>query len=357
MPAPTDSKVQPYDAILIVSFGGPEKHDDVIPFLETVLRGKNIPRERMLEVADHYYHFDGRSPINDHTREIIALLEKELAAKGPQLPIYWGNRNWHPFLADTLSRMADEGVRRAIAFVTSAYGSYSSCRQYLDDIERAREQVGARAPAVDKIRSYYNHAGFIEPMAEHVREALESFPAGDRDTVGLIYTAHSIPTSMAANSRYVEQLKEAAGLVSERVGRKEWELVFQSRSGPPSQPWLEPDICDHIRRLAQSQRPHNIVVVPIGFLSDHIEVLFDLDMQAQEVAGQAGVKMVRAATVGVHPRFIQMIRELIVERVSGVKERPALGTLGPEPDFCAADCCPRPQRPAMTGRGQSGTRE
>jgi ferrochelatase len=344
----------PYDAVLIVSFGGPEKHEDVLPFLEIVLRGKNIPRERLLEVADHYYHFDGRSPINDHNRAILALLEKELSAKGPRLPIYWGNRNWHPFLADTLLRMAGDGVRRALALVTSAYGSYSSCRQYLEDIERARLEVGAGAPAVDKIRSYYNHAGFIEPMAEHVREALESFSAAARAGVEIVYTAHSIPSSMAATSKYVAQLEEAAGLVSERVGRRQARLVFQSRSGPPSQPWLGPDICDYLRELGASGRARDVVVVPIGFLSDHIEVLFDLDTQAREVAAQAGLNMVRAATVGVHPKFITMIRELIVERVSGAAERPALGTLGAEPDVCGADCCPRPQRPVMhdkPGRG------
>ena len=350
MPEESTQALPPYDAVLIVSFGGPEKHEDVLPFLEIVLRGKNIPRERMLEVAEHYYHFDGRSPINDHNRAILTLLEKELAAKGPRLPIYWGNRNWHPFLADTLRRMADAGVRRALAFVTSAYGSYSSCRQYLEDIERARQEAGERAPAVDKIRNYYNHPGFIEPMAEHVREALENFPAGSRERVEIVYTAHSIPSSMAANSKYVAQLEEAASLVSERIGRRQARLVFQSRSGPPSQPWLGPDICDYLRELAASGRTCDVVVVPIGFLSDHIEVLFDLDTQARGVAAAVGLNMARAATVGVHPKFIAMIRELILERVSGATERPVLGVLGPEPDFCAADCCPRPQRLAMQGQ-------
>jgi ferrochelatase len=354
MPDEPSQALPPYDAVLIVSFGGPEQHEDVLPFLEIVLRGKNVPRERLLEVAGHYHHFDGRSPINDHNRAIVDLLEKELAAKGPRLPVYWGNRNWHPFLADTLRRMAGDGVRRALAFVTSAYGSYSSCRQYLEDIERARREAGESAPAVDKIRSYYNHPGFIEPMAEHVREALEGFPAVSREGVEIVYTAHSIPSSMAATSKYVAQLEEAAGLVSERVGRQEARLVFQSRSGPPSQPWLGPDICDYLRELAASGRARDVVVVPIGFLSDHIEVLFDLDTQAREVAAQAGLNMVRAATVGVHPKFIAMIRELIMERVSGAAERPVLGALGAEPDFCAADCCPLPQRRAMhdkPGRG------
>jgi ferrochelatase len=338
--------VLPYDALLVVSFGGPEKHEDVLPFLETVLRGKNVPRKRLLEVAGHYYHFDGKSPINDHTRALISLLEKELAGKGPRLPVYWGNRNWHPFLADTIGRMADDGVRRALAFVTSAYGSYSSCRQYLEDIERARAEVGARAPIVEKIRNFYNHPGFIEPMAAHVREALATFPPESRPAVELVYTAHSIPASMARTSKYAGQLEEASRLVSERAGRSEARLVFQSRSGPPSQPWLEPDICDYLRELAASQRTRDVVVAPIGFLSDHLEVLFDLDTEAREVARELGLNMVRAATVGVHPRFITMIRELIVERVYAKEERPALGALGPEPDFCPADCCPRPQRPA-----------
>ena len=352
MPQAPGQSSQPYDALLIVSFGGPEKHADVLPFLEIVLRGKNIPRERLLEVAEHYYHFDGKSPINDHNRELLSLIQKELAAKGPHLPVYWGNRNWHPFLADTLRQMANDGIRRALAFVTSAYGSYSSCRQYLEDIDRARQDAGEQAPIVEKIRSYYNHPGFIEPMAENVREALNLFPEDSRRSVQLVYTAHSIPMSMAKKTRYVAQLEQAAQLVTRRVGAERTRFVFQSRSGPPSQPWLEPDICDYLRELGASGDKDGVVVVPIGFLSDHIEVLFDLDIQAREVAEQAGVKMVRAATVGVHPRFVEMIRELIVERVSGSRERPALGSLGAEPDFCPEDCCPRPQRPAM-GQAQA----
>jgi ferrochelatase len=270
------------------------------------------------------------------------------------LPLYWGNRNWHPFLADALRRMAGDGIKRALAFVTSAYGSYSSCRQYLEDLERARQEVGEGAPAVEKIRNYYNHAGFIEPMAEHVREALEQFPASSRQNVEIVYTAHSIPSSMAVNSKYVAQLEQAAWLVSERMGRPQARLVYQSRSGPPAQPWLGPDICDYLRELAASRRTRDVVVVPIGFLSDHIEVLFDLDTQAKEVATQAGLNMVRAATVGVHPKFIAMIRELIVERVNGVRERPVLGDSDAEPDVCAADCCPRPQRPAMPEQAGAG---
>ncbi len=337
----------PYDAILLVSFGGPEKREDVMGFLENVLRGKNVPRERMLEVAEHYDHFDGKSPINDHNRALIAALEAELAEKGPQLPVYWGNRNWHPLLADTMQKMAGDGVRRALAFVTSAYSSYSSCRQYLEDISRAQAEVGPNAPAVDKLRLFYNHPGFIEPMIENVEAALARFPRPSRQEVDVVFTAHSIPISMASTCRYVEQLQEASRLVAEGLGRRDWKLVYQSRSGPPSQPWLEPDILDYLREL-HGRGGRAVVVVPIGFLSDHIEVLYDLDTEARALADKLGLKMLRAATVGLHPKFVQMIRELIVECIETEKTRRVLGRFGPEPDVCPAECCPRPQRPAMS---------
>jgi ferrochelatase len=348
MSAAVHSSAGGYDAVLLVSFGGPETHQDVIPFLENVLRGKNVPRERLLEVAEHYYHFDGRSPINDHNRALLTAVEKELAGKGPRLPVYWGNRNWHPFLKDTLKKMAGDGIRRALALVTSAYGSYSSCRQYLDDIARAREEAGPGAPQVDKIRSYYNHPGFVEPMIERLQEALAKLPPASRVAADIVFTAHSIPVSMAAQSRYVAQLEEASRLVSQGAGLRGFRLVFQSRSGPPSQPWLEPDICDYLRQVASSGGARDVVVVPIGFLSDHIEVLFDLDIQAQQVAQACGLNMVRAGTVGLHPRFIAMIRELVTERVEEAAGRVTLGVLGPEPDVCSSDCCPRPQRPAAS---------
>jgi ferrochelatase len=336
----------PYDALLVVSFGGPDGPDDVLPFLENVLRGRNVPRERMLEVAEHYYHFGGRSPINDQNRRLIAALQAEFAAHGPDLPIYWGNRNWHPLLADTLRQMAADGIRHAVAFVTSAYSSYAGCRQYREDIARARQEVGPSAPAVDKLRVFFNHSGFIEPMIEFTQAALAQIPIERRDAAQLIFTAHSIPQSMAAGCRYEQQLREACQLVAEGVGRETWHLVYQSRSGPPQQPWLEPDIGDFLRDQHAVANFRDVVVVPIGFTSDHLEVLYDLDTEVKQLCNELGINMVRAATVGAHPRFIRMIRELIVERTTGSTNRPALGTLGPSPDDCPDDCCVyTPNRP------------
>jgi ferrochelatase len=318
----------------------------VLPFLENVTRGRNVPRERLLEVAEHYHHFGGKSPINEQNRALIAALQQELAARGPRLPIYWGNRNWRPPLADALRQMAADGVKRALAFVTSAYSSYSSCRQYLEDISRARQEVGPAAPAVDKLRVFFNHPGFIEPMVDSVAACLEKIPSRDTDWVTTLFTAHSIPTAMADNCRYVEQLREASRLVAESAGLTRWELVYQSRSGPPHQPWLEPDVCDRIAELDAGGDLRHLLLVPIGFISDHLEVLYDLDVEARALCDRLGVAMHRAPTVGVHPRFVQMIGELIVERMTGAPNRPALGRLGPSHDECLADCCPyQPQRP------------
>jgi ferrochelatase len=340
---------QPYDALLIVSFGGPDGPNDVLPFLENVLRGRNVPRERMLEVAEHYYEFGGRSPINDQNRALIAALGKELAAHGPHLPIYWGNRNWHPLLADTLRQMASDGVRRALAFVTSAYSSYSSCRQYRENIAAAQAEVGAEAPAIDKLRVFFNHPGFIEPMIENVRAALEQIPTDRRDNAKLIFTAHSIPQAMAANCRYEQQLREASRLVAEGLSRQDWTLVYQSRSGPPQQPWLEPDVGDFIETRHKESSIRDAVIIPIGFISDHLEVLFDLDTEVRQLCERLGINMVRAATVGTHPRFVRMIRELIEERMSDSPRRLALGELGPSHDVCPVDCCMyTPTRPPVT---------
>ena len=336
-----------YDAILILSFGGPEKPDDVIPFLENVLRGRNVPRERMLEVAEHYYHFGGKSPINDQNRALIAGLEAELENNGPRLPVYWGNRNWHPYLADTLRQMRADGVQRVLAFVTSVFSSYSGCRQYLEDIQRARAEAGDGAPEVEKLRSFYNHPLFIEAETDRVRSALDEIPADGRASVRLIYTAHSVPVAMAESSDYQKQLNESCRLVSEGVGVGDWQLVYQSRSGPPGQPWLEPDIGDVLRGL-DSGTP--VVIVPIGFISDHMEVLFDLDTEARAIADERGLHMVRAATVGVHPEFLSMIRELILEKIGQIEPR-SVGKYGPNHDVCRADCCPAPARrpsPATT---------
>ena len=302
-----------YDALLVVSFGGPEKREDVIPFLENILRGRNVPRERMLEVAEHYYHFGGRSPINDHNRAFIAALKEAI-----DLPIYWGNRNWHPLLPETVRQMRDDGVKRAVAFVTSAFGSYSGCRQYIENIERARAEAGDGAPVIDKIPPFSTHPGFLEAMADRVRVALEQLPSGR-----LIYTAHSVPISMAQSSPYVAELEQACAAVSAAVGRAEWKLAYQSRSGPPSQPWLEPDVGDYLREIRA-----DAVIVPIGFLSDHMEVIYDLDTEASQLCRELGIRMVRAGTAGTHPAMIRMVAELI--------ER--------EPVACAGTCCAPPVR-------------
>jgi len=325
------------DALLLIAFGGPERPADVLPFLENVLRGRNVPRERMLEVAEHYYHFGGVSPINGQMRELVPLVEAELREHGPQLPVYWGNRNWHPMLADTVRKMRDDGVKHVVAFVMSAYSSYSGCRQYLEDIVRAREAVGPGAPEINKLRLFFNHPGFIEPTAEHVRRALAQLPAA-----ALVFTAHSVPVSMAASSQYEAQLQEACRLVSELVGRNDWRLVYQSRSGPPSQPWLGPDIGDYLREL-HAKGVHDVVIAPIGFISDHMEVLYDLDTEARALCEELGINMVRAATVGNHPAFVSMIAELARERMGEATPR-WLGNLGPSADECRADCCAPPRR-------------
>jgi ferrochelatase len=316
-----------YDAILIVSFGGPECREDVIPFLENVLRGRDVPRARMLEVAEHYYHFDGVSPINQQCSELIGALGERVS-----LPIYWGNRNWHPHLADTVRQMAADGVRRALGIATSAYSSYSGCRQYIENIAAARALAGPNAPAIDKLPPFWRHEGFVAANAERVAAALALIPEGRRSAARLLYTAHSIPLSMAANCRYEEQLVETARRVSERAGHEAWALVWQSRSGPPTQPWLEPDILEHLRSLARNG-VRDVVVSPLGFLGDHMEVLYDLDYEAAALCRDLGLNFVRARTAGTHACVIAMLAELIEERQSGA-----------DLPLCAADCCPAPRR-------------
>ncbi|MFL6334442.1 MAG: ferrochelatase [Pyrinomonadaceae bacterium] len=343
---------QAYDAILFVSFGGPEGMDDVLPFLSNVLRGRNVPESRMREVAHHYELFGGVSPINEQNRRLIAALEQELEKNGPRLPVYWGNRNWHPLLADTLRRMRDDGIRNALAFVTSAYTSYSGCRQYREDIERAREAVGEGAPRVEKLRAYYNHPGFVGPNIENLHAALGQIPSERRPSARVAFTAHSIPAAMAAGCDYERQLLETCCLVASVAGP--WRLVFQSRSGPPTQAWLEPDICDHLRAL-KGEGVTDVVVAPVGFISDHMEVLYDLDTEARQVSEEIGLNMIRAATVGTHPQFVGMIRELILERLDPVVPRRALGTLGPSHDVCAVDCClPGASRPPARPESNAG---
>jgi protoporphyrin/coproporphyrin ferrochelatase len=324
-----------YDALLLLSFGGPERPGDVMPFLENVTRGRGVPRERLESVAEHYHLFGGVSPINQQCRDLKAAIEADFARHDLDLPVYWGNRNWDPFLTDTLRRMKADGVRRAAAFVTSAYSGYSCCRQYLEDIDRARAEVEG-APEIDKLRIYYNHPGFVEPVAENTRAAFDRLPADLREDARLVFTAHSVPTAQPGCASYVAELNDVAGVVAE--GRP-WSLAYQSRSGPPSVPWLEPDIGDHLEKL-HSEGARAAVIVPVGFVSDHMEVKYDLDVEAAELAERLGLRIERAATPGTHPRFVAMVRELLLERDGA--ERPALGGLGPRPDTCAATCCRRP---------------
>jgi ferrochelatase len=342
-----------YDAFLLVSFGGPEGPDEVMPFLQNVTRGRGIPPERLASVAEHYYAVGGVSPINQQCRDMLTAVRADFSASGLSLPLYWGNRNWSPYLTDTVRAMADDGVRRAVAFVTSAYSSYSSCRQYLDDIKRARAEVGPGAPEIDKIRRFFNHPGFIEPFAENALAALDTLPADVREDAHLVFTAHSIPMAMADSSgpgegrRYVAELTEAARLISERTddGSHPWTLAYQSRSGPPSQPWLEPDVCDHLGELAKSGSAA-VVVIPVGFVSDHMEVRHDLDVEAAEAAASLGLAFARAATPGTRPRFASMITELVRERVALLEASPpalgeisALGMIGVPTQTCPDGCC------------------
>ncbi len=325
-----------FDAILVVAFGGPEGMDDVIPFLENVTRGRNVPRERLEEVAHHYELFNGISPINAQNRALIAALRVELDVHGIELPIYFGNRNWDPFLAEALREMADDGIERALAFFTSGYSSYSGCRQYREDLFNAQQDVGPGAPEVLRTRMFFNHAGWIETNAHHVRAALAQVPASRE--AHLAFTAHSIPLAMAQACRYEDQLRESARLVAEDVGAADTALVYQSRSGPPQVPWLEPDILDHLRALAE-RGITDVVVSPIGFVSDHLEVLFDLDVEARRTAAELGLNLVRASSASTHPRFVAMIRELIEERLGLRSGRPVIGRFGASHDVCPVDCC------------------
>jgi len=336
----------PVDSILIVSFGGPEGIEDVLPFLENVLRGKNVPKDRMLEVFEHYKQFNGISPINEQCRQLIAAIEKECNRRNLNLPIYWGNRNWHPMLADTIGKMATEGRKRAIAFFTSMFSCYSGCRQYRENIAAAQAEVGSGSPWIEKIRKGFNHPGFISAQKNCLEQALVQLPEDVRANTLVLFSAHSIPKAMADHSRYEEQLREAAKLICKAANHDSWELVYQSRSGPPQQPWLEPDICDRIEQLHTEKGIKRIVVQPLGFISDHMEVLFDLDHEAADLCAEKGIQFIRAATVGVHPHFISMIVDLIEERLSLDTERPFLGGYGPSHDLCPANCCLYPQ----TGR-------
>ncbi|MDQ4086083.1 MAG: ferrochelatase [Actinomycetota bacterium] len=353
-------EVDPYDALLVVSFGGPEHPDDVVPFLENVTRGRDIPRERLMEVGEHYFGFGGRSPINDQNRALVAAIEAELSAHGIAVPVYWGNRNWRPYLTDTVAEMASDGVRRAACFVTSAYASYSGCRQYRENLFDAVTAVPG-APRLDRLRHYYNHPGFVEPFVDAVLEAGTRVSAGAR----LVFVTHSVPVSMDEGSgpdgnAYSHQHRlvaaEVAGRVAARTGTVPlWDLVFCSRSGPPHVPWLEPDVNDHLEMLAEYDEP-GVVVVPIGFVSDHMEVVYDLDTEAAGTAERLGLPYARAATPGVDPRFVAMVRDLLAERAAAERgeptDRATVSGSAPSWDVCPAGCCPNPvaDRPALCGR-------
>jgi ferrochelatase len=353
--------VLPYDALLLLSFGGPEGPEDVVPFLENVTRGRGIPRERLAAVGEHYFLFGGVSPINGQNRALRAAIREDLAAAGVDLPVYWGNRNWRPFLVDTLREMADDGIRRALVFITSAYSSYSGCRQYREDLAAAVEQAGvAGVLTLDKIRSYFDHPGFVEPFADAAVAALEGLAPELRDEAELVFVTHSVPSSYSETSDYVPQHRAVAQLVADRLAARtghgaDWTLVYCSRSGPPTQSWLEPDVCDHLRERAAADAKA-VLLVPIGFVSDHMEVVYDLGTQATEVAGKLGLPLARAATPGVAPAFVAMVRELLIERAAAERgetvTRPGLSALGPKPDVCAAGCCPNPRgpKPALCGR-------
>ena len=326
------------DAVLLLSFGGPQGLDDVLPFLERVTAGRGIPRERLAEVGAHYAHFGGVSPINDQCQAMQTALQTALDAAGYSLKVYWGNRNWHPFLEDTVAQMTRDGVRHAVAFATSAYSSYSGCRQYRQDIERARSAVGGQAPRIDKIRPFFDHPGFVKPFIEATHEALSRLAVVE--PVPLVFTAHSIPVVMAEACDYETQLLATMDLVAEGASPlSPRALVWQSRSGPPTVPWLEPDVNDHLRELAAAGY-QRAVLVPIGFISDHIEVLWDLDHEATQTSAEVGMVIERATTPGTKPcaAFITMVKELIEERL-GIGEPQALSALAPRPFDCAPACC------------------
>ncbi|PYC86174.1 ferrochelatase [Streptomyces tateyamensis] len=360
----------PYDALLLLSFGGPEGPEEVVPFLENVTRGRGIPKERLAEVGQHYFLFGGVSPINAQNRELLAALRKDFAEHGLDLPVYWGNRNWAPYLVDALRELVDDGHRRIAVLATSAYAGYSGCRQYRENLADALATLAAEGrpePTVDKLRHFYNHPGFVEPMVEATLAALADLPEELRAGAELAFTTHSIPTAMADSSgapddparatpggAYVAQHLEVAGLIAAAVAGatgvadRRWQLVYQSRSGAPHIPWLEPDICDHLTQRQQGGADA-VVMVPIGFVSDHMEVKYDLDTEAVARAAELGLPVARAATVGADPRFTAAVRELLLERAAAERGEPvrrcALGALGPSHDRCPAACCPNPRAP------------
>ncbi|MGA9869860.1 MAG: ferrochelatase [Rhodococcus sp. (in: high G+C Gram-positive bacteria)] len=350
-----------FDALLVLSFGGPEEPAHVRPFLENVTRGRGVPPERLDEVVEHYMHFGGVSPINALNRDIIAAVEAELFSAGIELPVYFGNRNWHPMVEDTVAQMKADGVRRALVFPTSAWGGYSGCRQYHEDVARARDAVGADAPDLLKIRQYYDHPLMVDAFGDAITAAVESLPSERRAGARLVFTAHSIPTAADVNAGppadgghlYSRQVADASRLAAAAAGIDDYDLVWQSRSGPPQVPWLEPDICDHLDTVAD-RGVDAVVICPIGFVSDHLEVVWDLDTEAEEKAKERGIALARAATPGTDPRFAHMAVELVREHLDGIPPRRvgAVSSYGStlNGQRCALQCCEQPTRPARPSR-------
>jgi ferrochelatase len=324
-----------FDAVLLLSFGGPEGPEQVRPFLENVTRGRGIPPERLDEVAEHYQHFGGVSPINGINRRLIEVLRTELAERGNPLPIYFGNRNWEPYVEDTVTAMRDNGVRRAAVFATSAWGGYSSCTQYVEDIARGRAAAGPQAPELVKLRHYFDHPLFVEMFAEAVGTAAATLPAELRDDARLVFTAHSIPTAADARhgpNLYSRQVAYATRLVAAAAGYRrhdgsDYDLVWQSRSGPPQVPWLEPDVGDHLAALAAAGA-RAVIVCPIGFVADHIEVVWDLDSELREQADELGIALARSPTPNADRRFARLAADLVDELRT---DTPPARTAGPDP--------------------------
>ncbi len=354
----------PYDALLLVSFGGPEQPEDVVPFLQNVTRGRGIPVERLVEVGAHYQQFGGKSPINDLNRAFLAAIREDFEAAGLGLPVYWGNRNWDPYLADVVREMRDDGVRRAACFLTSAYSSYSSCRQYREDLAEAVASVPG-APQLDRLRAYFNHPGFVAAVTDASLAAIAELDDDARHGARIVFVTHSIPTAMNAASgpgggAYVTQHLSIAREVTDRIRRVTgihagYDVVYCSRSGAPHVPWLEPDINDWLRHLADDPAVTAAVMVPIGFVSDHMEVVYDLDTEAMTTAKKVGLPAVRAATAGLDQRFVAVVRDLLLERAATERgehpERLKIGSLPASPDLCAAGCCRnlKDDRPALGG--------
>jgi ferrochelatase len=370
--APYATEPQPYDGLLLAGFGGPEGQDDVIPFLRNVTRGRGIPDERLEEVAHHYRHFGGVSPINAQNRALKAALEAELARRGIDLPVYWGNRNWAPYLEDAVTEAAAQGSTRLLAFATSAYSSFSSCRQYREDFARVLTGTGlAETVTIDKIRQFFDHPGFVDAFVPGVLDALAHLRDAGAGQTRVLFTTHSIPVDDARRSgprdldlgdggAYEAQHRAVAEAVMRRVAERDasladvaWELVYQSRSGPASQPWLEPDICDRIGELP-GEGVAAVAIVPVGFVSDHMEVMWDLDNEALEAAEAAGVRAIRTPTPGVDPVFVAGIVDLVEERIAAVPaaDRPRATDLGPWFDVCRPACCENARagfKPAAAG--------